>query len=164
MIETILISLASGLAFAMRGSGMPRFLWVTLMAAFAYGITDDVWQTLLWLWVYVVAGCLPTNALMSAVHGIFPMRGDGRWQFLQIATVAITERLPSKWAFYDFGIVYGILRNSLAIPAIIMLGKPWLMLILTQGFVYFACGKLYKRNAVRLGEFIIGAIIGWGYL
>lgn len=169
MIE-LLIALVSGALFAMRGSGLPKALWYAVMVAIIYGVTMSLYDTALWLWVLIVAGSLPTHAMFSAIHGNPPGRDDGNWQWLQELSRTINGALPaissaelinSNWGAKRFGIIYGAVRSSLAIPAIILLGKPWLLLLLLQGGMLYVAGKFCGNKTVRVVEFCVGAIIGW---
>lgn len=169
---SIIISLACGVMFAQRGDGMRKFLWVSIMTAFAYGLNEDVARTLAYLYVFGVVGCLPTSPLFSAGHGVLPGRTDGRWQWIQSIAFFITKKMlgsysqniwpnccRTKWARI-FGITYGVVRGAIAIPAIVFLGKYWLLLTMGYGFFIFLMWKTEIKKPIRAVEFIIGCIIG----
>lgn len=162
---------------ALLGSGkVPRF--VSLGAVFiVLGLQFYAEPVLLaaWLWVWGCVRLLPTNSLLSAVHGYKPARDDSRlWDWLQdlaIYAEKLTRTKKEKVGafkvetytdpnYYIFGIIYGFLRASLAIPAIIIIGNWWPLLFLLSGFIYYAAGWYGRRyngkDNVRWVEGFIG--------
>lgn len=164
MIEPILISLASGLCFALRGdgSGYRKWMWLITTFALVMAVSANMWDAGMLMWVYVVCGTLPTGGMFNAIHGELPALESKWFNWIRVAAIRITDYLPVKWAYYDYGVIFGIIRNSLTLPAIIMLGKPWMILVLLQGFALYALKNV--KNAVRWVEFFMGFIIAWWYL
>lgn len=156
-----LIHIVYGILFATRGDGskFPRWLWLLMCGAIAYGVTADIYDTLAYLWVFAVFGCLPTNALMSCVHGKLPDRADGKLQFMQDWAMMITRRFPNKSAYYDFGIIYAMIRGFWAWPAIIYLDSVPMAFLPLQGLLLFVLGRINQRYAVRVCEFWTGVLI-----
>ena len=155
------IHIVYGLLFATRGDGsqFPRPLWLAICFTMAYGVTADLYDALAYLYIFAVMGCLPTNALMSCVHGKLPDRPDGKWQFMQDLAMKITRRLPSRYGYWDFGIVYAAIPASWTLPAIIWLGNYWLLLLLLQGVVVFFLGRISQKWALRVCEFWTGFVV-----
>lgn len=170
----MLIAASLALLNACRGQGKPSkheeiqrklYLPKWLFLGCAAAITQDIAA----MWVIVVLTCLPTNALMSCIHGDAPQREDhgefklfGKvlfkysWQFLQEAAERIT---PKSWGYEAWGAVYGTLRASLALPA--MIYNPWLLVMLSSGLIYYACGQICKeQKAVRVSEMVTGFMVG----
>ena len=150
---TLINMLVSAILFRQRGTVIQRGLWLAIMTGLAYAYSQDVTQTLLWLWVFVVMGCFPTHVLFSAIHGNLPGRRD-HWLFDWMQTIA--RRFKGK----AVGVVYGAVRALPALPAFILLGKPAMAVLLLHGVVYYLWGLRGEVNAVRNSEFTIGAILG----
>lgn len=148
------------IATMLRGQGIwPHWFYTIFMAIMLFSTMP--WERAVAMyWVVFCLTIIPTNTLLSAIHGRMPGRKDGRWQFLQAAAIRVTNYLPPRWCAYDVGIAYGTLKALLALPAMIYV-NPWLCLLLGQGMIYFACGKL-KARQVNIAEGITGALLGGG--
>lgn len=133
-----------------------RYILPPLFAYILYATDFDLVQFGAIVWLFAVARLLPTNALFTAVHGHFPTREDGRWQFLRTITdyIAPKNSTNKQWA-----IAYGVVRNMLALPAIIYLGG-FAYLLLAQGLIYWLCGKISSKYGSKAAEVLTGAIIG----
>ena len=122
-----------------------------------------------WGVVFYVVRLIPTNTMLSAVNGNPPAREDSwKWRWMQELAYE-TDHVLVKCginSWYVFGIIYGIIRASLAIPAILIIGNPWLLLFLLQGVLYYAAGVFQRRfypmkdYAPRIAEVFSGAIFG----
>ncbi len=162
MIEAPLLALFRA---ANGGGYISRRLYVVLCVWIVATSTLSATDTIAWMWVLCVLTMLPPHALMSAIHGNPPQREDGRWEFLKRlafkTTWATSRDLMFFW--YLFSIWYGAIRAMLIIPAVVWLGKPWLMMAMLQGVLYHVCGRLSKKQPVRwaewIGTFAIGAMI-----
>lgn len=145
--------------------------WISLSLVFIVLAlqSSSIPLLLAWGWVFYVSRLIPTNAMLSAVNGNAPAREDSwKWQWMQDLTINIdhvlVKRNMSSWHIY--GIIYGFIRASLAIPAILIIGNPWLLLFLLQGVLYYAAGVFQRRffvmkdYAPRIVEVLSGAIFG----
>lgn len=148
-------------------NAVPR--WITLSAIFVVlGLQYYQEPVLLaaYLWVFWVIRLAPTNALLfPAVHGWSHKkndtdRHDNHWQFLIDATEWACKKLKLSNNYYAFGIIYGALRSSLALPAIAIIGNWWMLIFLAIGLFYFAAGYVHRnyngKDNVRFVEAFIG--------
>lgn len=138
------------------GNHISRTVYVILCLWVTYTTTLSLTDTAAWMWVLCVLTMLPTNTLLTAIHGIWPKRKDGRWQLLQDAAIAICN----KWPVLNLGVVYGAVRASLILPAALWIGEPWLVLCLLQGALYWVCGRISQQWAARMSEGVSGAFVG----
>jgi hypothetical protein len=151
-------------------NAVPRF--VSLFAMFIVLSLQFYTEPVLlvaYAWCFWCFRLLPTQSLFSAVNGKAPTRDDSKlWDWLQNLAAMIAAGFH-PWTngevnAYVFGIIYGFLRASLAIPAIIAIGNWWLLLFLLTGFAYYAAGWYGRRyngkDNVRWVEGLIGAIYG----
>ena len=141
---------------------VPRYVSLPTVAALIVWQVQDVVQIVTYGWLFYVVRLLPTQALFSAVHGQPPTREDKHWNFLQTITFKIWKLHPTN--YYVWGIIYGFVRASLAIPAMIYLGGlSWLFL--AQGMLYFISGRICNKlsrgdSAVASAEVVSGIIFG----
>jgi len=159
VFPTLLTAVLLALFNMARGEGkLPHWAWL-ILAAF-------ITQSIPAMWIIFVVTILPIQSLFSATHGNPPNRGDGRWEFLQDATFYLMHRfVPHKnlvhwWQAY--GMVYGAIRGSLALPAIVWLGSPVLLLVMLQGVFLKVLNPYCGRYTVRVVEGIMGIVIGMG--
>ncbi|NBW22448.1 MAG: hypothetical protein EBR82_82325, partial [Caulobacteraceae bacterium] len=137
---------------AARGEGkIGHWQWLILAFILINAQTLSLADTLAGMWVVFVMTIMPANVLFSAISGTWPQREDGAYQWMQDLAFKITRILPHKWAFYDLGIVYGVIKGCLAIPAILWLGHPVLWLLLLHGLFLFVMATLGgKSKTVRI--------------
>jgi len=143
--------------------------WISLSLVFIVLALQSSSIPLLLAWgvVFYVVRLIPTNTMLSAVNGNPPAREDSwKWQWMQDLAYWIRWHSPLPPSDYWLGIYYGAIRASLAIPAILYIGNPWLLLFLLQGAVYYAAGVFQRRfypmkdYAPRIAEVISGALFG----
>jgi hypothetical protein len=160
----MLIPALLSLLNAARGEGkLPHAAWLAVCWILINAQTLSLADTLAGMWIVLVMTILPANVLMSAIHGIRPKRSDKEWQWMQDLAYKLTLWLPHKWAFWDMGIAYGVIKGALAIPAILWLGHPILWLLLLHGLFLFVVARLGGAGkTVRIVDMIIGLIIGVG--
>lgn len=143
-------------------NAVPR--WISLSAIFiVLGLQFYAEPVLFlaYLWCFYCFRLLPTSSLLSAVHGYKPTRDDGRWDWMQDLAMMIRGWLPLlPINYYAFGIIYGFLRASLAIPAIIVTGNWYFLGFLFIGIFYYIGGyigrKYNGKDNVRYVEGFIG--------
>ncbi|NBW13721.1 MAG: hypothetical protein EBR82_37550 [Caulobacteraceae bacterium] len=147
-----------------RGEGkLSHANWLILCWLLINAQTLYLADTLAGMWIVVVVTIMPPHAMFSAIDGKMPGRKDGGYQWMQNLAYKATRALPHKWAFYDLGIVYGLIKGCLAIPAILWLGHPVLWLLLLHGLFLFVMATLGgKSKTVRIVDGVIGLIIGVG--
>lgn len=132
----------------------PRWLKVLITMIFLLAAVDcRLYDFIAYAYLFAVVRLLPTHGLFSAIHGELPTRDDGFWHFLR-------EALPEIKNVKLWGICYGILRASIALPAMIYIGGA-AYLFLAQGAIYWLSGRLLYRNQVAASELACGALFGF---
>jgi len=144
---------------ALLGAGiLPRA--VLLTAGFiVLGLqADSIWMLAAYCWLFWVIRCAPTQALFSAVHGKLPERSD--W---------ITKLVPSCYEGYEYGMVAGAIRTLPALPAMLIIGNPFLVVFFAIGVFYYIGGYVARElglgdagmtKSVRFVEIFIAALFG----
>lgn len=169
---TITNMIVLAIAVMLKGSGkISHTHYFSFITGFigGYHFSND------WAWLdcaallSIIAGLtlLPTNGLMTCIHGILPGREDGRWQWMQDITTAILIAITPhnlgaipRWEIFLWGVIYGAVRASLIlVPALYIFGG-WGLLILLHGLLYFLCGRISGKYGVRIAEGITGAMVG----
>jgi hypothetical protein len=95
------------------------------------------WELLAWIWVLVVMGAFPTNGLLSATHGREPTREDHkifRWMRECAQAVSVDD-------WFKYGRYYGLLRALPAVPAMVVIGNPFMLALLLHGDIYWLAGR-----------------------
>jgi len=142
-----------------------RRAWIIAFAAAYILLLLWDWKlTAAYMLVFMVARTLPTSPLFSALHGKAPTREDGRWQFLQDWTFWIWKKIPDP-SFFTWGIIYGMVRMCLAIPAMLYIGNPWMFSLLGIGIIYYIAGRVATMlkqgaKAAMYAESATGALFG----
>lgn len=159
-------------------AGVPRAVWYAFMVAVATGTcflahpTMDMGSlrglTVIWLVYFLGYALMPWQAMFSATHGNPPGRKDN-WavQWMQMVAKFLTIDRGQDW--YDFGIVYGIIRATLMIPGILLLAHfygshiPLIGLVgLMMGFVYYAAGLFARHfNSQNMAVPFAEMAMGW---
>lgn len=141
---------------------LPRFIPVGIALFFIYHNHNDIYEFIAYSWIFYCLKLLPTNTLLSAINGKLPSRKDGKWQWMQKLALGLN---PIVIDGHIIGRYYGYIRALPAIPAIIYLMNPWLLLAFSQGEIYFIAGwlsrKYLKLNYMMIAECVLGAIFGF---
>lgn len=161
--------------FARGMSKWKRYQFYALMFGMAYLTVFDAAFSVGFLLVVLGVAMPPHNALFSALHGQPPERKD-HWLFewMQTAAYRLTEKPFSDGItdWHRFGIIYGAVRATWALPGILFLcgylGSWWPLVGLAfaaEGWVYYRAptlAKLYEFEAkyhTTLAEFFVGFMV-----
>ncbi len=164
------------LAFAyMRGDGdlngdgkrdVDRAFWVAAVIPMLFLIAgnyslDGLYMALPFAYVTFILGLLPTQTLLTAIHGRTPKRLDtGIMGAIQLwSSMLKGGRLQ--------GVTYGIMRGLFCMPAIFALffagsylsAAILLILSLGHGGIYYSWGLKGEVTATRRSELTIGFLI-----
>jgi hypothetical protein len=130
---------------------VPRIYPVSAMVILIALNSNSILELAAFLWFFFVVRILATHGKFSAIHGQEPDR---------ISNIIDKWFMPKIKHFRNWkqwGILYGAIRASLAIPAMFVVGG-WLFLL--QGVLYWACGIISQRHAVMIAELIAGFYFG----
>ena len=175
MFEILMIA-AFTLSFAyMRGDGdlngdgkrdVDRAFWVAAVIPMLFLINGDYsldgfFMALPFAYVTFILGLLPTQTLLTAIHGRTPKRMDsGIMGMLQLWAIMYDTGKP-------IGVVFGFMRGLFCLPAIFALAFAGsylsaailLLLSLGHGGIYYLWGKRGEVTATRRSELTIGFLI-----
>jgi hypothetical protein len=164
------------LAFAyMRGDGdlngdgkrdVDRAFWVAAVIPMLFLIAGDYsldgfFMALPFACVTFILGLLPTQTLLTAIHGRTPKRLDtGIMGMLQLWAIMFDSGKP-------IGVAFGFMRGLFCLPAIFALlfagsylsATILLILSLCHGGIYYAWGLKGEVTATRRSELTIGFLI-----
>ena len=171
-----------------KSTDFPRFISIGLIIVIIGLNVATIADAIAYFWLFFVVRLIPTQALLATcIDGKAPVRKDGIWQFLQAITfniwlaidkflydlifptrgkarIALVKIRSVLTSLQTWGIIYGVIRVSLALPAILWIGKPWLLVFLGLGILYAICGAFTRRfgygQPVLLSEIIVGACFG----
>lgn len=179
LIITIIQTIGFAIIWRMAGSGYKELFAPVgglLLALSVASLQEFVWL----FYALMILRTLPTGKIFAAIHGV-PQGGDrdvdfkvlGRvlftynWSYIADVTEWINKKLPAlpfTQMWYRYGIIYAAVRNSLALPFIILSGHYGLVVFLLAGFVYYGFGRLEKRypkvQSVREAELVQGGVFG----
>lgn len=160
MIEHLIITIIQTIGFAiiwrLAGSGYKRYWFFILGAPLLALSYESIWGYIGLFGAMTLLRVLPTGHMFAAIHGQ-AQKVDG---WIPELSWKIHMRLPAiqaKHIWYRYGIIYAALRNSLALPFIILSGHYELVVFLLAGFVYYGFGKVSKEP-VRNAELTQGAV------
>lgn len=144
--------------------------WMGWMIGLAHPSPDFDWHNLihplLLLYIVQMITVVPTNGLMTCIHGKLPQREDGKWQWMQdAATIIAAKILPFRfdnppYEGFAWGIIYGAVRALPTLPAAIYLFGSLGLVVLLHGLLFFLCGRISQTNGVLYANGITGAIMG----
>lgn len=172
---TIIQTLGFAIIWRMAGSGYKRY-WFPIFGGLLLMLSVTTWQELVGLaGAMTLLRVLPTGKIFAAIHGV-PQGGDrdvdfkvlGRvlftynWSYIADVTAWINKKLPAlpiTLMWYRYGIIYATVRNSLALPFIILSGHYGLVVFLFAGLVYYGFGRI-GDDAAKKAEITQGAIFG----
>lgn len=138
-------------------NAVPRLASLIAVGAIITLQVDDVVRLGALLWLFYVVRIFPTNTLFSAVHGGLPRPENAVYsQIIQDIAKGVDIKLNRR-DYKMLGVIYGTLRASLALPAMLIVGG-WLFL--AQGVVYYLAGRINERHGVAIAEVVSGAIFG----
>jgi len=159
---TLLNPLLFALIFACIGRYNHRWLPITIAGLLLVWRVSSIPLLLAYGWLFFIVRIVPTHGLFSSIHGEYPTRTDDKWDFLRRCTNKLWHLFPEIKLldnYYFWGILYGLVRASLAIPAMIYIGG-WSYLFLLHGAIYYVAGRISQRYSVRIAECVSGAIYG----
>ena len=122
--------------FCYRGRGGKFWYFAGMIILIGLQATSP-WELLAWIWVLVVMGAFPTNGLLSATHGREPTREDHkifRWMRECAQAVSVDD-------WFKYGRYYGLLRALPAVPAMVVIGNPFMLALLLHGDIYWLAGR-----------------------
>lgn len=162
IINIIVLATISRILGGAWNNQIPRIYIILPLSLYVlFAIIPDLVQFGAIMYLFTIARILPTEAfLATCIDNKPPVRDDGRWNFLQRWTSLLWLKLPDRWQLWGvWGFLYGIVRNMLALPAILWLGGL-AYLLLAQGLIYWLCGRAFKRNGSKVAEVVTGCIVG----
>ena len=162
---------AFGSIFRLVGGWIPNLIRCVPVIAIILIIGTqhpNIYEFAAYMYAFYTLRLLPTNALMSAHHGMLPTRTDGKWQWMQQIAFLMSKGKSGYW----FGICYGIIRGLCVIPAVIYLAHyvaVWKIILfvigaLSQGLIYYATTQYSTKFTTlfptKVAEICVGIVFG----